>query len=37
MSLLIIAFSQADNKAIVNSYNTGYSSKEAKKFNVDSL
>lgn len=30
MSLLIIAFSQADNKAIVISYNTGYSSKETK-------
>lgn len=31
MSLLIIAFSQADNKAIVNSYNTGYR-KETKSF-----
>lgn len=32
-----MAFSQADNKAIVISYNTGYSSKETKKFHVDRL
>ncbi len=35
MSLLIIAFSQADSKATVNSYNIG-SGKEGQNFYVDS-